>query len=316
MCNFLLHNYKKTAYPVVKFCILLQKKEARKKRQLSDSEDEIFTKKKKPSNLLNSKKKTPEQPKLKEVKVQDLFGSDPIRRTEPLVKKTKKHTETGIHSDEEFEKSLLQIDAEGSSSNTKTEKSRNINHETTSKTDVSNNKPLIQINIDHKSKEEKEHTREKQLKHEDSDNKDKIHKDKHKESKREHKEDNGHLKTSESRKDHKNSTQNGGSVVKKHSKTKDTDSKADHRHIEVPHKDRSRAISNAFGNQKEKKIDTKKNQKTPEKKENGNPSYEKKRDFSVFLESDTSVVEDNETPKSKKKKINNSLNESGTIILN
>lgn len=303
------------ACPVVKICIQLQKK-ARKKRQLSDSEDEIFTKKKKPSDLLNSKKKTPEQPKLKEVKVQDLFGSGPIKRTEPLVKKTKKHTETGIHSDEEFEKSLLEIDAERSSSNTKTEKSGNRNHKTTGKPDVSNNKPLIQMNLDHKSEEKKEHKREEQLKHEDSENKDKIYKDKHKESKREHKEDNRRLKTNDSRKDHKDSIQNGGSIVKKHSKTKDTDSKADHRHIEVPHKDRSRAISNAVGNQKERNIDTKKHHKTPEKIENGNPSKEKKRDFSVFLESDTSVVEDYETPKSKKKKINNSLNESGNIILN
>lgn len=47
---------------------------------------------------------------LKEVRTTNLFGNGPIKRTEPIVKKEAKKTETGIHSDEEFEKSLLEID--------------------------------------------------------------------------------------------------------------------------------------------------------------------------------------------------------------
>lgn len=295
--------------------IHLQKKEARKKRRLSDSDDEIFTKKKKPSEPLKSTKKTPEQPKLKEVKVQDLFGNGPIKRTEPLVKKAKKQTETGIHSDEEFEKSLLEVDAEGSSSITKTEKSPSKNHVTKTRTErVSHNISHTKINVDHKSKEKKEHKHEKQLKHEDTENKGKIHDNKHKESKKDHKEDNRHtdLKRNNSRTDHKGSTQSGESFTNRNSKTKD--SKTDHKHIEEPHKDRSKVIANTFGNQKEKKMDTEskeKSQKTPEKKENGKSPVDKKRDFSVFLESDTSVLEDHDTPRSKKKKMNSSLNETG-----
>lgn len=102
----------------------------------------------------------------------------------------------------------------------------------------------------------------------------------------------------------------------RNSKTKDTDTKAVHKHIEDPHKDRSKAISNVLGNQKEKKIDIELKERTPEERTewNGKPSKEKKRDFSVFLESDTSVLEEHDTPKSKKKKMNNSLNESGKII--
>lgn len=40
-----------------------------------------------------------------------MFSKAPLKRTEPLVKKVKKKTETGIHSDEELEKTLLEIDA-------------------------------------------------------------------------------------------------------------------------------------------------------------------------------------------------------------
>lgn len=286
---------------------------------MSDSDDDIFTKKKKPNQPLKIKKKTPEQPTLKEVKVQDIFGSGPIKRTEPLVKKAnRKLTETGIHSDEEFEKSLLEIDAEGTSSKTKTVKSTSINHDTASKTDVLKNKP-IKINVDYKSEEKKEHKHDKELKHEKTDNKDKIHKDKHKESKREQKEDHRHrdLETNDTWKNHKDSTSNGESLMGRSSETKDTDSKTGCKHVEAPHKDRSKA--NAFGNQKEQKMNIEfkekiQEKKTPEKKESGKPSKDTKRDFSVFLESDTSVLEDYDKPKNKKKKMNNSLNESGKVV--
>lgn len=78
-----------------------------------DSDEEIFSSKKKKNSdgaqtSSKNKNKSP-KPALKEVKVVDMFGSAPIKRTEPLVKKKKK-TELGIHSDDEFEKSLLEID--------------------------------------------------------------------------------------------------------------------------------------------------------------------------------------------------------------
>ncbi|XP_028157701.1 replication factor C subunit 1 isoform X2 [Ostrinia furnacalis] len=98
-----------------------KKKESRKKRVLSDSEEEIFdSKKKKPINdpkkksPSKTKTKSPKKPVLKEVKAVDIFGSAPIKRTEPIVKKSekkeKKNTETGIHSDDDFDKSLLELD--------------------------------------------------------------------------------------------------------------------------------------------------------------------------------------------------------------
>lgn len=83
--------------------ITQKKKQNRKRRQIKDdSDEEIFTSKKKIQSSTKAK--------LKEVKTAELFGSAPIKRTEPLVKKSKKKTEIAIHSDEEFEQSLLQID--------------------------------------------------------------------------------------------------------------------------------------------------------------------------------------------------------------
>ncbi|KAG6458394.1 hypothetical protein O3G_MSEX010845 [Manduca sexta] len=86
-----------------------KKKEPRKKRVIHDSDDETNTKK--TSLVSNKSPRNKSKPDLKEVKVVDLFGNAPIKRTEPLVKKSKKQTETGIHSDDEFEKSLLEIDS-------------------------------------------------------------------------------------------------------------------------------------------------------------------------------------------------------------
>lgn len=83
--------------------ITQKKKQNGKRRQIKDdSDEEIFTSKKKIQSSTKAK--------LKEVKTAELFGSAPIKRTEPLVKKSKKKTEIAIHSDEEFEQSLLQID--------------------------------------------------------------------------------------------------------------------------------------------------------------------------------------------------------------
>ncbi|OWR43032.1 putative replication factor C large subunit [Danaus plexippus plexippus] len=80
-----------------------KKKQSRKKRQIQeDSDEEIFS-------ASNKKKNSPIKI-LKEVKAANLFGSAPIKRTEPIVKRIKKETELTIHSDEEFEQSLIQLD--------------------------------------------------------------------------------------------------------------------------------------------------------------------------------------------------------------
>ncbi|XP_072935597.1 replication factor C subunit 1 [Epargyreus clarus] len=93
-----------------------KKKESRKRRVIQDdSDEEIFATKKKPSSsdsnkTSKNKPKSPQKKIFKEVKATDLFGG-PIKRTEPLVTKAKKkNTELGIHSDDEFDKSLLELD--------------------------------------------------------------------------------------------------------------------------------------------------------------------------------------------------------------
>ncbi|XP_061721064.1 replication factor C subunit 1 [Cydia pomonella] len=100
--------------------IKIKKRENRKKRVLSDSDEEIFSTKKKKSNednhklSLKPKHKVFAKTELKEVKAADIFGSEPIKRTEPNVKsksKFQKKTETGIHSDDDFDKSLLELDS-------------------------------------------------------------------------------------------------------------------------------------------------------------------------------------------------------------
>lgn len=97
--------------------IKTRKKESKKRQVLrDDSDEEIFTTKKKTDEKSkkadkSNKNKNTVKPILKEVKPVDLFGTGPIKRTEPIVKK-KKNTEIGIHSDDEFEKSLLEIDNE------------------------------------------------------------------------------------------------------------------------------------------------------------------------------------------------------------
>lgn len=94
-----------------------KKKEAKKRTIFDDSSDEEAVDKKTKSSesskgkSQSKKPKKNEKPKLKEVKASDIFGSEKIKRTEPIVKSKKKlKTETGIHSDEDLEKTLLELD--------------------------------------------------------------------------------------------------------------------------------------------------------------------------------------------------------------
>ncbi|XP_041974290.1 replication factor C subunit 1 [Aricia agestis] len=85
-----------------------KKKLSRKRRQISDDSDEESKQKNKNSKS-SAKNKSPPTSTLKEVKACDIFSTS-IKRTEPIVKKAKKKTEIGLHSDDEFEQSLLEID--------------------------------------------------------------------------------------------------------------------------------------------------------------------------------------------------------------
>ncbi|XP_060810541.1 replication factor C subunit 1 isoform X2 [Amyelois transitella] len=124
---------------------IINKKKKTKKRPIicDDSDEEIFPKKnsKKPyKEASKTKKISPPKPALKEVKIGNLFGTGPIKRTEPLVKKEKKKTETGIHSDDDFDKSLLELDVdEGLQTN---ETIKNVKIENNEKNYVSKESPV------------------------------------------------------------------------------------------------------------------------------------------------------------------------------
>ncbi|CAH2069021.1 unnamed protein product, partial [Iphiclides podalirius] len=138
-------------------------KKTRRKRALSDDSDESSPKKihkKAPENEPSKKKTKPSGKTLKEVKPSELFGGGLIKRSEPLVKKPKA-TETGIHSDNEFELSLIELDqieeiesAASTSEKTRSDKGTNktkaITDETTesskNKTKFSETKPDNKIN--------------------------------------------------------------------------------------------------------------------------------------------------------------------------
>lgn len=224
-----------------------------------------------------------------------MFGSGPIKRTEPLVKKVKKNTETGIHSDEEFEKSLLEVDAieelatkddkkEKSPSKTETEKeiTRDIKKEKSpcktesgkeidkqkSNTSVGENKSTLLETKEHKSISLESKSKS--------------------------------VGKSDSSKDRTKA------ILEVFSSNKDK--KADHisetkktKHHEEKHE--------------KKKLDSTLNKKEQIKLENGEstPKVEKKRDFSEFLEGNE-TFNDCDTPNNKKKKLNKSHNESGKFL--
>ncbi|XP_053601223.1 replication factor C subunit 1 [Plodia interpunctella] len=132
-----------------------RKKPKKRPHICDDSDEEIFSTK----NAKNyhqeptkSKKKTPPKAVLKEVKaVSDLFGTGPIKRTEPVTKKQKKKTEVGIHSDDDFDKSLLELDIDegleiGDETNGKIENGNVKNH------DVKDKCPIKKREIEKKEK--------------------------------------------------------------------------------------------------------------------------------------------------------------------
>ncbi|KPJ17809.1 Replication factor C subunit 1 [Papilio machaon] len=121
-----------------------KEKKPRRKRAISDDSDEDVQKKKiqkkeHKEDLNKRKQKKFNHNTLKEVKSVDLFDNGSIKRSEPLLVKKNKKTETGIHSDDEFEMSLLELDqieeAEGTnkSKDDNKEKDKTETNESTNK---------------------------------------------------------------------------------------------------------------------------------------------------------------------------------------
>ncbi|KAI5635826.1 ATPase family associated with various cellular activities (AAA) domain-containing protein [Phthorimaea operculella] len=307
-----------------------RKKESRKKRCISDSDEEIFDSKKKkidnePTKTSSKKDKTPNKPALKEVKVVDLFGTGPIKRTEPLVKKEKKKTETGIHSDEEFEKSLLEVDAEAlAPTDIKTEKSpaKETELEKATTKDIKAEKSPSKHHSDSTKKEKEKHKKKETSPHklngdshsQEINNKEHKSKDsKHSDSKKnDKKSDHSDSKKNDKRSEHSHSKKND--KKSEHSDSKKKDTKTEH---VSPKKSKDDSVSSVFFDKEEDKAHKDKSSKKEssshkkeEKKETASTSKEKKRDFSEFVDSDISIIEDHEEPKPKKKKMDKSLNES------
>lgn len=103
----------------------------------SDSDDEIFSYSKTKKNKGEKPKKKslpkPEPPKLKPAAVSEFFGSNPVVRKEaPVVAAKKKEVEVvDVHSDEDFEKTLQELDEKSnkekySSQHEQKEKSKDI----------------------------------------------------------------------------------------------------------------------------------------------------------------------------------------------
>uniref|UniRef100_A0A2A4JBC5 Replication factor C subunit 1 n=1 Tax=Heliothis virescens TaxID=7102 RepID=A0A2A4JBC5_HELVI len=283
-----------------------KKKDSKKKRVLNDdSDEEIFTTKKKKTTddaqtSSKNKNKSP-KPALKEVKAVDIFGSGPIKRTEPLVKKKKK-TELGIHSDDEFEKSLLEIDnaeLEGKLNDEKTDdKSEKSTKTSKDKTEDSNKSVEKSDDKKHKSSSNIESNK---------DNKDLKKSDDSKPSKKT--EDTKSLKKSDENIETK----------KIDAKTKKTDK--DHKSPKTDKNFNQSSIDSTEGESKKSKTDISKrkfaeflesdtSQDHSNKKKKLNESVDvKSSQETKEYDCDSSVLDD-EKGSHKKKKMNKSLNES------
>uniref|UniRef100_A0A2H1VJ44 Replication factor C subunit 1 n=1 Tax=Spodoptera frugiperda TaxID=7108 RepID=A0A2H1VJ44_SPOFR len=314
-----------------------KKKESKKRRVIDDdSDEEIFSSKKKKNNEASSEKagqtssknkgKSP-KPALKEVKVIDMFGKDPIKRTEPLVKKKKK-TELGIHSDEEFEKSLLEIDnaeLEGKSndevSNDEKPKSNTDKVTPSKSTEESHKESKSSHEKKHKSPAEPkkdEHKTSKGDKGKPDESKDSKHKsDESKESK--HKSDEGkeskhksdESKDSKHKSDESKESKNKSDEGKESKHKSDESKESKHKSDESKHKtDESRDSRHKTDDTKAKKHtkeDKKPNQSTSHTNDGDSKKSKienSKRKFAEFIDDDTS------DHSSKKKKVDEQEKES------
>ncbi|KAJ8735068.1 hypothetical protein PYW08_014318 [Mythimna loreyi] len=292
--------------------IIKNKKKDTKKRRIldDDSDEEIFSsKKKKNSNEAQTSSKNknkPVKPALKEVSVLDMFGKDPIKRTEPLVEKKKK-TELGIHSDDEFEKSLLEIDNAELEEIINDDKTGDKEKSTTNKNSPSSSKD----NIDKSSK-----VPESEKKHNTSSNsesnKDIKKSDKNKSAKKS--EDTKESKKTDDTKPSKKSLESKESKKTDESKTKKPDNdktKTDNKH------NQSVSFDIKDGETKKSKTEQSKRKFAEFIDDDAGHDHGSKKkkldkqetDNKYDSELDSTVLDDNQGT-SKKKKMNKSLNES------
>ncbi|XP_047034174.1 replication factor C subunit 1 [Helicoverpa zea] len=285
-----------------------KKKDSKKKRVLNDSDEEIFTTKKKKTTdeaqtSSKNKNKSP-KPALKEVKAVDIFGSAPIKRTEPLVKKKKK-TELGIHSDDEFEKSLLEIDnaeLEGKANNEKaddkSEKSTKTSNASKDRTEDSK-----------KSTEKFDDKKHKSSSNTDS-NKDLKKTDESKPSKKT--EDTKSLKKSESTEPKQNNDKDHTKVKKDHKSPKIDkfiQSNLNQSSIDSNEGENTKSKIDKSKRKFAEFLETDTSQDHSSKKKKLNESMEAKLEETKEYDCDSSVLDD-EKGSHKKKKMNKSLNES------
>ncbi|XP_022113761.2 replication factor C subunit 1 [Pieris rapae] len=179
--------------------IQVKKKKQTKKRRIEDSDEEIFSPKNK--KVDTKQKSAQKSPKLKEVTITDLFGSDKIKKTESLVvqNKREKQTEIGIHSDDEFEQSLLELDTFDNISPEQVKSNKKYQEKDSVENKAKNNKNVPKVKIsppklhsteDDTSKSSKKHKKHHQTESELKEQNDKIRdNDQSKNSKKQHKND-------------------------------------------------------------------------------------------------------------------------------
>lgn len=87
-----------------------KKRKTNVKAFLSDSEDES-SKSKTPEKLKINNSKENKKNNLKPVKIEDVFGKSPVKQTK-VPDKPKTKTELDFHEDDDFEKTLIELDEE------------------------------------------------------------------------------------------------------------------------------------------------------------------------------------------------------------
>ncbi|KAH9634454.1 hypothetical protein HF086_008288 [Spodoptera exigua] len=278
-----------------------KKKESKKRRVIDDdSDEEIFTSKKKKNESSTektgqtsskNKSKSP-KPALKEVKVIDMFGNAPIKRTEPLVKKKKK-TELGIHSDDEFEKSLLEIDNAELEGKINDDKVSNDDKVKPSSEKATSSKLIEEPNKESKTSHDKKHKSTSEVK-----------KDEHKSSKSE-KAKSEESKESKHKSDESKESRHKLDDTKTKKQTKD-DKKPNH--TSTAHSNDGESKKSKIENSKRKFaefVDDDVNEHGNKKKKVEEQEQESKHKY----DGDSSVM-DESMEAGKKRKMNKSLNES------
>lgn len=235
-----------------------------------------------------------------------MFGGGPIKRTEPMVKKEKrkKNTETGIHSDDDFDKSLLELDEieEISSKPKETPSTSSAKQDDTSASKVHNSPDKSVDKRD--SKEQAKTIKTNSSENDKSDSKVKIEKEKSPYKPKDSKQiKENERNNKESRNEHKSRLDSKIGNDKKRKFTEFLESE-----------------STANITEKDEERKSKKNKLNESVTEKANKNKEVKKQISSDAnDSDATIIEDHDMDQSmqssKKKKLNKTLNDSGTYIL-